>query len=452
MSAGIVVDIFAGGGGASTGIEAALGRPVDVAINHDPVALAVHRANHPGTHHLTADVWEVRPREATGGRPVDVLWLSPDCRHHSRAKGSKPKSDSVRSLAWVAIRWAADVRPRIIFLENVPEFEDWGPLNEQEMPDRARRGLTFRRWCGRLRGLGYHVEHRILDASEYGAPTKRRRLFIVARRDGRPIRWPEPTHGDRGRRPLRAAAECIDWTLPCPSIFDRKKPLADKTLARVAAGIRRFVLETPTPYVVDGAANALIQTGYGERNGQAPRVLNLMEPLGTIVAGGSKHALVSAFLASHYGGEVGIPLTRPMRTITAKDHHGLVHTVLSNAPGSQVFRVAEVRAFLTAYYSTGSPGGQSVLEPLRTVTTRHRLGLVMVAGDEYQIVDVGLRMLRPHELLAAQFGRFAAGYDLSAAVTQSAQIRLVGNSVPPEVAESLVRANLTDATAERIVA
>lgn len=483
---GLVVDLFAGGGGASVGLEAALGRPVDVAINHDALALAVHKANHPETRHLEADVWEVRPREATAGRPVDLLWASPDCRHHSRAKGGKPKSEGVRSLAWAVIRWAAEVNPRVICLENVQEFEEWGPLDEDGMPDRGRKGLTFKRWCGRLRGLGYRVEWRVLDASHFGAPTRRKRLFLVARSDGQPIRWPKPTHGP-GLIPFRTAAEIIDWALPCPSIFDRVRPLADKTLRRVALGIQRYVIDAPRPFLVqmshgevsrDGsrrrgrgahpleeplptvtasndfglAVPTLVQTGYGEREGQAPRVPGLDKPLGTLMATGQKHALVAAFLASHYGGEVGIPLTRPMRTITAKDHHGAVQAELFPAPADRPFRVAEVRAFLTAYYSSGSQTGQSVLEPLRTITAKHRLGLVTVAGAEYQITDIGLRMVQPHELLAAQFGRFAAGYDLSPARTKAAMVRMVGNSVCPEVAEAVVAANLPDAAAERIVA
>lgn len=467
MIPGLVVDLFAGGGGASAGIEAALGRPVDVAINHDPVAIAVHRANHPSTHHHEADIWKVRPRVATEGRPVDLLWASPDCRSYSRAKGGQPRSESVRLLPWTVIRWASDVRPRVICLENVPEFEEWCPLLDG-MPDRSRLGLTFRQWVGRLRGLGYVVEWRVLDASHYGAPTRRRRLFLIARLDGLPIRWPEPTHG-RGRLPVRTAAECIDWDRPCPSIFGRSKPLAEKTLWRIAQGIRRFVLESPRPFVVklrgtntaaDIAAPlptvtaggthlgliapSLVQIGYGERAGQAPRALNILAPLGTVVAGGPKHALVAAFLARHFGGVVGASLEEPLHTITARDHHSQVQAQLFPAGADQPFRTAEVRAFLTAYYSSGSQAGQSLLEPLRTVTVRHRLGLVTVAGEDFQIVDIGLRMLTPRELLRAQFGRFAEGYDLSPAKTQADQVRMVGNSAPPEVVEAIVRANVPE--------
>jgi DNA (cytosine-5)-methyltransferase 1 len=294
----IIVDTFAGGGGASDGISQALGREVDVAINHDEAAIRMHEANHPKTKHYIEDVWKAAPRMVTGGRPVGLLWASPDCKHFSRAKGGKPVSKNIRSLAWVVCRWAAEAQPRIIILENVREFADWGPLvprwacadcpwkgtegqaklaqprhrrrcpecessrlSEEAgtlIPDPKRKGLTFRRFTGRLRNLGYEVDHKVLNAADYGAPTHRRRLFLVARRDGKAIRWPEPTHGDPkklkddmlGLKPYRTAAECIDWSLPCPSIFDRKKPLADATLRRIAHGIKRYVLDNPKPFIV----------------------------------------------------------------------------------------------------------------------------------------------------------------------------------------------------------
>lgn len=584
----LIVDLFAGGGGASTGIEAALGRSVDVAINHDATALAVHRANHPGTLHLEADIWEVKPREATKGRPVALLWASPDCTDFSVAKGGKPRRKKIRSLAWAVVKWAAAVQPAVIMLENVSEFSGWGPLGPDDRRIKSRMGETFRRWKRKLERLGYTVDHRVLDASLYGAPTRRRRLFLVARRDGQPIVWPTPTHG-RGGLPVRTAAECIDWSLPCPSIFERKRPLADKTLWRIAQGIRRFVLESPRPFIVryneglwrgqgldeplstqdtsnrfglvtpavvemnhsnapHGAdeplgtvttqhnrfnlvaphlikvnhggeetrgeaidaplttvtaarrghaliAPTLVQTGYGEREGQTARVPGLHKPIGTLVSG-QKHALVAAFLAKHFGGVVGQEVETPASTITATDHHALVTATMiepgqrhgrgqkpADQPLSTVvtkdrhavaattlvklrgqchgaapeepmptvtasgFHVAEVRAFLTAYYgSDGTKGkGQSLFEPARTVTSKARLGIVVVEGTEYQIVDIGMRMLEPHELLRAQFGRFAEAYDLSAAKTKAAQVRLIGNSVCPEVAEAVVRANLLDA-------
>jgi DNA (cytosine-5)-methyltransferase 1 len=563
---GLVVDLFAGGGGASAGIEAALGRPVDVAINHDAIALAVHKANHPATRHLEADIWEVRPKDATGGRPVTLLWASPDCTHFSSAKGDVPKRQDIRSLAWAVVRWAKAVRPAVIILENVSEFRTWGPLGADGRPVKRRMGATFLRWKGQLERAGYRVDFTILDASAYGAPTRRRRLFIVARCDGQPIRWPEPTHGP-GRLPVRTAAECIDWSLPCPSIFERKRPLAEKTLWRIAQGIRRFVLENPRPFVIrtdhhqSHATNAfdpdqplgtitsaaghavvapilaaaggparsgnprpvdepistvmpsnnrvlvapslikvnhgkresrgedlqqplttvtaerrghalvaptLIQTGFGEREGQAARVPGLDKPLGTVVAGGAKHALVSAFLAKHFGGVVGTPMDAPTSTVTARDHHSLATATLvqfnhNNAPVDPTKplptitsnnHVAEVRAFLTAFYGQdgGAGKGQSLRDPMRTLTAKHRLGLVTVEGTDYQIVDIGMRMLEPHELARAQFGRFAEAFDLSAARTKSKKVHLIGNSVCPEVAEAIVAANLRPDVAQKGVA
>lgn len=483
---GLVVDLFAGGGGASAGIESALGRAVDIAINHDAVALAVHKANHPGTRHLEADIWEVRPEDAIGGRPVDLLWASPDCTHFSVAKGGKPRKQGIRSLAWAVVGWARAVRPAVIALENVAEFRGWGPLHADGKPDKARMGETFARWRRQLERLGYVVDHRVLDASLYGAPTRRRRLFLVARCDGLPIVWPAETHGP-GRLPVRTAAECIDWSLPCPSIFERRRPLADKTLWRIAQGIRRFVLESADPFIVkvnhgsydargEGireplttvtatqrghalVAPTLVQTGYGERIGQAARAPGLQKPLGTVVAGGQKHALVAAFLARHFGGVVGAPAQLPLPTITAVDHHSLAAATLvkfrgneaNGHPGCADVRepvptltsggnhIAEVRAFLVTYYGQGI--GQSVRAPMRVITVKDRLGLVTVSGVDYQIVDIGMRMLEPHELLAAQFGRYAAAYDLSAARTKAGKVRLIGNSVCPEVAEALIRAN-----------
>src|SRR5258708_4320112 len=226
MTDGLVVDLFAGGGGASLGLAAALGRKVDVAINHDPIALAVHRANHPDTRHLETDIWDVKPRDATEGQPVAVLWASPDCTHFSIAKGDVPRKQNIRSLAWVVVRWARDVRPAVIFLENVSEFRSWGPLGKDGKPLKRRAGETFRKWTRHLRRLGYAVDFKVLDASEYGAPTRRRRLFLVARCDGRAIEWPAATHGP-GLKPFHTAAECVDWSLACPSIFERKRPLAD---------------------------------------------------------------------------------------------------------------------------------------------------------------------------------------------------------------------------------
>lgn len=577
-----IIDNFAGAGGASLGIEAAVGRPVDVAINHSPIALRTHAVNHPQTKHLCGDIWDYKPREVTGGDPVGLMWASPDCKHFSKAKGGKPVSPRVRGLAWVVVRWAREARPRIIIIENVEEFQGWGPLIQAVdargkpmtdaagrrvmMPDKSRRGETFRKFVGQLRKLGYAVEWRELIAADYGVPTTRKRLFLIARCDGRKIVWPAPTHARRdkaellGLKPWRAAAECIDWTRPCPSIFERKRPLADATNRRIANGIRKYVIESNDPFIVtlnhsgpefrghglsdpmrtltassDAhglVAPTLVTIGYGERDGQCPRTPGLDKPLGTVVATG-KHGLVApvlvgaggptysgkpagvgdpvgtiiaenhkavveAFLAKHYSGIVGQSLKSPIGTITAIDHHSLVQVTkagylvevqnASNASGVRSIQqpaptvtahpdgggfalaeaslvkmygtsvagcsvrepvptmtagsnhIGEVRAFLVAYYSSGSGRtGRSCHAPAPTITSRDRLGLVEVSGQQFQIVDIGLRMLSPRELLNAQFGRFAERYVLTG--NQSQQVAAIGNSVPPELAEALVLAN-----------
>ncbi|MBW5801144.1 DNA cytosine methyltransferase [Halomonas elongata] len=542
----LVVDNFAGGGGASEGIEQALGRPVDLAINHDPMAIAVHTANHPDAEHSVADVWDVDPEQAVHGMPVGLAWFSPDCRHHSKAKGGRPVSKSVRGLAWVAARWAAKVKPRVIALENVEEFLDWGPLIKDSkgriVPDPDRKGQTFRAFVRALGRHGYQVDWKILRACDYGAPTIRRRLFLVARRDGLPIVWPKPTHADpatpavrRGKlKPWATAAECIDWSIPCPSIFDRARPLAEATLRRIAKGVMRYVVEAAEPFIVtcnhggegfrgqgllepmktitaahdahgivvphitkfrSGAighrcdepmhtitANAnitrpgvnpggcaplgivsatMVQTGYGERDGQQPRALDLHRPLGTVVAGGQKHALVSAFLAKHYGGVVGTDLRKPLPTITATDHNAPVAVSLLNLKGSERggrdprhpmptvcaggTHAAAVAAFLVKYYGRGI--GQECSDPLHTMPTRDRFGLVTVTieGEQYAIVDIGMRMLQPHELAAAQ--GFPDGYQFAEAgghaVPKYQQVRLIGNSVCPPLARAIVEANFT---------
>ena len=264
----LVVDNFAGGGGASTGIESALGRPVDIAINHDPVALAMHRANHPDTKHYCENILEVDPREAAAGRPVGLAWFSPDCRHYSRARGGRPRKQSIRGLAWVVIRWAEAVRPRVICLENVEEFQTWGPLDDDGHPIKKLRGQTFRAWLGKLTDLGYVVEYRSLVAADYGAPTTRKRLFLIARCDGQPIVWPSESHGDGRAAPWRPAAEVIDWSLPCPTIFERKRPLADATMSRIAKGIRKYVVDAAAP--VHHPGDASWQASHSRHRRAAP--------------------------------------------------------------------------------------------------------------------------------------------------------------------------------------
>lgn len=362
LAAEMVVDLFAGGGGASTGIEMALGRHVDVAVNHDQEAVALHAMNHPQTRHLVSDVFEVDPLAVTQGRPVGLLWASPDCKHFSKAKGGKPVSKRVRSLAWVVVKWAKLVRPRVILLENVEEFKTWGPLCEAGTPCPVRKGQTFARWEAQLRNLGYQVEHKELRACDYGAPTIRKRLFLVARCDGQPIVWPEPTHGPGLRKPWRTAAECIEWNLPVHSIFmdpaearrlGLKRPLAEATMKRIAHGVMKYVVNSAKPFIVTGNhsgdgfrgqgldepmktvtaardAHALVAanltTYYGEKRDGEVRGQSLDMPLATQTAA-NRHGVVAAFLAKHYGGgctHPAAPADGPMHTVTAQDHHSLV--------------------------------------------------------------------------------------------------------------------------------
>lgn len=418
----IILDSFSGAGGASTGIRAALGRGPNIAINHNSVAIGVHQANHPeAVHHLT-DVWEADPRLIAAGRRVELAWFSPDCRHFSKAKGRQPVSPRVRGLAWYACQWARYAPPRVIVLENVEEFRTWGPLIETQpgvwLPDPDRSGETFAEFVAALRALGYHLEHRELRACDYGAPTIRKRLFIVARCDRRPIVWPRPTHGP-GLLPYRQAADIIDWRIPCPSIFDRPRPLAAATLRRIADGLRRYVLEAHTPYLVP------------DRHPQLS---------------GSPHAC--AWLAQHNTGVIGRTLTAPLSTVTATgSQQALCTAILGSAPSRSV------TAYLVQYYGTSS--ARALTEPLPTVTTHDRFGLVTVHGAPLQIIDIGMRMLTVRELASAQ--GFPADYVLDrqadgTPVNRTDQTRLVGNSVCPPIAEALVRANLPELADRRLAA
>lgn len=460
----LIGDLFAGGGGASLGIEMSTGRQVDFAINHDEDCVELHKINHPQTRHYRADVFEVDPREVTHGRPVGLLWASPDCCDHSKAKGGKPiRTSRRRALAWVVKRWAGQVQPRVIMLENVEEFVEWGPLIGLAglfQRDPKRKGRTFRRFVRDLEGLGYVVEWRELRACDYGAPTTRKRLFMIARRDARPT-WPTPTHGP-GRLPYRTAADCIDWSIPMLSIFATreeakawgrahgrnapKRPLAEATMRRVARGFKRFVLDAARPFVVtlnhgggrDHAARGLeepfrtvtasrdahalvapyLVPRYGEREGQEPRVRSVEEPSPAVVPTGNGASLVAAFLAKHYGGHEtpGAAVDQPAGAVTTQDHHHLVAAHLSTyyggpggdgrgAPLDEPLRTQGtanrhglVLAFLSKFYGQGT--GSDVGTPAPTVTAKDRLGLVTVtvAGALYAVADIAMRMLRAREL------------------------------------------------------
>lgn len=455
----MIVDLFAGGGGASLAIQRAFGRSPDLAVNHDEHAIRMHAVNHPETRHEEASVWEVRPREACGGREVDLLWLSPDCRHFSRAKGAALVSPKVRTLARVAIPWARQVRPRLICLENVAEFTTWGPLVDGR-PDPRRSGQYFRRWVRDLEREGYAVDWKILNAADYGAPTARKRLFLVARADGQAPVWPVPTHGPGRPTPWRTASECIDWTIPVSSIFNRAKPLAEMTQRRIAAGLVRFVLERKDPGFLVGAG--------GPSYSGKPR--GLSDPFGTILTD-NHQALIVPWIAKHYGGVVGQQMEMPLGTVTAVDHHSLcvartgfvtkanshgwdrnggpslpldapLWTVIGKDSSALVnVEIADetpdhLVAWITKYYGTGGAGSDLQL-PLPTITTVDRMGLVVARLRELRIVDIGMRMLQPRELARAQ--GFPDSYILPGTKTQ--QVHRIGNSVSPYPAEAVLRAN-----------
>ncbi len=494
----LIVDSFAGGGGASIGIALAIGRSVDIAINHDPIAIAMHKVNHPDTYHYLENVWEVDPREAAAGRPVGLCWLSPDCKHFSKAKGGKPVEKNIRGLAWVAVRWAATVRPRVIILENVEEFKTWGPLLEGGKPDPKQKGRTFRSFVNALKRYGYKVEWRELRACDYGAPTIRKRLFLVARCDGQRIVWPEPTHGDpesdvvkSGKlSPWRTAAEIIDWSLPCPSIFERKRPLAENTMKRIARGIKKFVVDNPRPFIMQAYGGGYTGSG-SDINKPLPTITTkdhnwlvtpiisrqfgnsighgIDDPLGTVTAGGGgKSQLVTAFLAQYHGYDDaprGQTMDRPLLTQDTSNRYALVTSHIIKMRGTNIghrvdeplhtitaggLHLGEVRAFLLKYYGTAT--GQELNSPMHTVTTKDRMGLVAVHGQDYQIVDIGMRMLEPHELFAAQ--GFPDDYIIDRdedgnKFAKKEQVAKCGNSVCPPLAEALVRANMSELATER---
>lgn len=408
-SMSLIIDNFAGGGGASTGILRATGRHPDYAINHDELALHMHKQNHPDTKHLIEDIWDVDPAELVAGRDCDLAWFSPDCKHFSRAKGGKPVDARIRGLAWTVVRWAKAVRPRRIFLENVPEFQEWGPLDASGKPIKHRKGETFQRWVANLRDLSYDVEWRVLDSAAYGVPTHRRRLFLIARCDGVPIHWPEPTHGS-SLLPYVPASEVIDWSIPGRSIFGRKKPLVEATMFRIANGLRRFVIEA-------GDEAFIIRTGHAGRTFRGQR---LDKPLGTL-CGKNDKALIVPWVVQYYGGMTGKPISVPLPAITAKDHNALAQLHVGGRVDPD--KVDEIRAFCIKYYGTAV--GCPVTE------------LVEIHGKDYQIVDITLRMLEPHELSAAQ--GFPEDYVLTG--TKANQIAKIGNSVVPTMAEAIVRSN-----------
>lgn len=575
------MDNFAGGGGASTGIEMATGYSVDIAINHDPEAIRMHKTNHPDTKHYCESVWDIDPIEVCRGHPVALAWFSPDCKHFSRAKGGKPKDKNIRGLAWVTLRWAALVRPRVIMLENVEEFKTWGPLNRAHRPIKAKQRDTYRKFIQQLNDLGYEVQTRELVAADYGAPTMRKRFFLIARRDGKPIIWPEPTHGPKDSEKVKAgllkpyigAYTQIDFSKPCPSIFDSRqdiwekygiraqRPLAEKTMKRIARGLQKFVLENPEPFLIQinhGGGDdrrlkdlkepmptmtgkngfGMVQpyiTMIGQTGFTQDRSKDIREPLTTIVSknehcliepilspyimcnnannvgrdikdglptittgnrnflmaptliqyhsetasgevrgqkledpimtvdGSNRYGLATAFIQKYFdGGYKGseADLESPLPTVTAVDHNSIcaAHLIQMNnhcygrdiaepipsiTAGGGHF--GEVRAFLIKYYGQGT--GQDVREPLDTVPTHDRFGLVTIQGIDYAIVDIGLRMLEPKELYGCQGfpDDYIIDHDYAGkSYPRAEQVKRCGNAVCPPITAALTRANLPE--------
>lgn len=565
----LIVDNFAGGGGASTGIELATGRPVDIAINHDPDAIAMHKANHPYTVHYCESVWDVDPKKVCRGRKVGLAWFSPDCKHFSKAKGGKPVDKNIRGLAWIVLKWAGTVRPRVIILENVEEFQTWGPVRKGK-PVKSRAGETFRKWKEQLESLGYCIEHRELVAADYGAPTIRKRFFLIARCDGKPIIFPEKTHAPAGseevkegrKKTWRSAAEVIDWSLPCPSIFDTSeaikekygiravRPLAENTIKRIIRGLDKFVLNTSAPFLVmvnhtgefrgqeitDPVQTVTAKNGYGlvspvlepysiwtvskaeqcllmpslvqyhTEQSEKARGQKVTEPLMTLDAS-NRYGVSAAYLTKYYGNEKGgISAADPLHTVTAKDREAVTavhmekfysggYTGCGSSAKEPLGTITAVdhngisATFLSKFYKTGI--GQETSDPLHTITTSpghfgltivklerentdlghwneirellnryadYKIGcdeilLISIKNQKYFISDIGLRMLTPKELYAAN--GFPADYIIDKdcdgkTYGKTKQVARCGNAVPPPFAEAIVRANLPEMCGEKI--
>ena len=530
----LVIDNFAGGGGASTGMELALGFPVDIAINHDADAIAMHKVNHPYTRHYQEDVFAIDPERVTGGRTVGIAWFSPDCKHFSRAKGGNPVDKKIRGLSWVVLRWAmSSVAPRVIFMENVPEIKTWCPLIEidgQMRPDPAREGETFNGFVAMLTGgiekdhpafseaceflkiepdsedgdrlaagLGYAVAWKELKACDYGAPTIRNRFYLIARRDGQPIVFPEPTHG-KGRKPYRTAAECIDWSLPCPSIFGRKKELAENTLRRIARGLDKFVLRNASPYIMCNNTNnvphgvneplptqttgnrnylcapSLVQyhseQGKGEVRGQ-----EIGKPIMTI-DGSPRYAMSACYLTKYFSGarQAGASLAEPAPTVTAIDHSALAaanllhyyggadHASRVDSPLPTVTTLPRhyvVKTYLQKIDAAQDFGNWACVREILNKYAGYSIAadeifIMEIDGERYFISDIGMRMLKARELMLAQ--GFPPDYiiDIESHIgkrySEAKQIARMGNAVCPPVAEALVRANCAEIASQRVIA
>ena len=425
----MIIDCFAGGGGASVGIEMALGRPVDIAVNHDPEAIRIHKVNHPGTLHLTEDIFRVDLQKYVAGRHVSLMWASPDCTSHSKAKGGQPRERGLRILPWAVFKHARKILPDVIIMENVEEIQQWGPLDEQGHPIKERQGEDYMKFIKAMKSLGYMFESRELIAANYGAPTTRKRWYAIFRRDGKEIIWPEQTHFTDREPRWESCGEYIDWSDLGRSIFDRKKPLADATMKRIANGIRKYIIDNPSPYIVrNKEAVAFLIQYHGETKAGDSRGQFLTEPIKTIDTS-NRYGLVTAFVTKFYKSGIGQGCNEPLHTITTSPgHFGLIS------------------AFLIKYY--GSGGGQELKEPLATITTKDRFGLVNIIldirGKKYILKDIFLRMLKPEELKLLQ--GFPRDYIIDRDIEWKPypvkeQVARIGNSVVPIMAEKLVEAN-----------
>ena len=477
----IIVDNFAGGGGASTGIELASGRTVAIAINHDPDAILMHKTNNPYTEHLQASVWDVDPVAVCRGRPVGLAWFSPDCKHFSKAKGAALVDRNIRCLAWIVLRWAALVRPRVIMLENVEEFQTWGPVRKGK-PVKSKAGQTFRKWKQQLEDLGYVIEHMELVAADYGAPTTRKRFVLVARCDGKPIRWPERTHAPRDSEevksgkclPWRSAAEIIDWSVPGYSIFDSKqeildrygvkvvRPLADNTMRRVIRGVDKFTIRSGKPFIIQQKFDNQAQ--------------GISRPLTTVTAVGAhdREALVSAHIQKYFDGGYkgcGDRADAPLSTVTATQRHGVCAVHIAEFKGQDIGQsvasplrtiTASAGEFAQCRAVLSKDGGNLGHWPeIRELLNRHcgyhladdEVILLMIHGIAYYIADITLRMLTPRELYNAM--GFPPDYVidrdyLGNAYGKTKQVARCGNAVCPPMAEAMVRANLPEWCGDKI--
>ena len=474
---GLIIDCFAGGGGASVGIEMALGRQVDIAINHDPEAIRMHKMNHPNTLHLTEDIFAVDLQKYVKGRPVDLLWASPDCTSHSKAKGGQPRKQGLRILPWAVYKHAKKILPAVIIMENVEEIQQWGPLDENGKPIASKKGEDYKKFITAMCSLGYRYESKELIAADYGAPTTRKRWYAIFRRDGKDIVWPEQTHsknGQNGFLPWEPIWKHLDLQDFGNSIFGRKKPLAHNTMNRIARGLEKFVFKCPEPFMIQvnhGGDNFRGQSihepiptitskhGYGivtplliqyhsETTNSGVRGQKVTEPIQTIDTS-NRYGLILPFLTKFYKSGTGQSVLEPIHTITTSPgHFGAISVYavpvdgLKEYPSDVLQKATWASQFIMEYYGCGI--GQSMNEPIHTIVTKDRFALITIMGNSYAILDIYLRMLNPEELKLGQgFPKdYIIDHDITGKkISKAGQVARIGNSVVPIMAKELVLAN-----------